>query len=176
MNTYPKLTTAIGWLIVAILFFSCSNTKRATKHLGKALTEDRNFVLDTLRKLSPCVTTARDTVVNTIVKSHTDTAYKTEVVNISCPDSAGVKIIRQVEYKIRTITNTDSFYVNRDITVTKRDMSDSIHDARIISALTKDVTKYSKKSDRYFNWWIAFLVAFLVSLMVNIIQFKTRKA
>ena len=94
-----------------------------------------------------------------------------DTINVQCPDSAGVKIERQVVQKYYNIYNRDSVYITKTIIKTVEDQTHEIENRN----LQKERDKFIKK---YQNWLVAFLIMFtltLIELIILILVIKNKK-
>ena len=151
--------------IFAIVFmFGCNAIKKATNLTGKALRADSSTVVKIVRGIAPCVTTKLDTSVIYNVVQSVDTMVLLDTVRVQCPDSAGVKIVREVVKKYFNIYKSDSFYVTRTIRSTVKDQTFEIENRKLKEERDQNISK--KK-----GWQLAFfiLLSFAILELVAII-------
>jgi hypothetical protein len=167
------------WSVVVVLIISlcvilssCYTQKKAVSQFDKALNKFPDTTTALFRSKYPCITTASDTVFKAVlIPGRIDSLYKTDTLNIACPDSAGVKIIRTVQYKYLTTSKTDTVKITNTITNTVKDSS---YQERI-DTVTKDRDKWKAKAEskQKWIWWL--IVICLLLLVGNIIQYKFKK-
>lgn len=162
-------------LLLLSCLFSCRTPQQISKkHLDKALSKDRAFVLDTLRKVSPCVVVKKDTVTNTEYKTNTDTLTTERTVTVLCPDSAGVKVIRTVKYNDVTYLRTDSIFIIHNINTRIRDMADSLYAVEVFKKKDAEIKKQSGRREWWFHFSIISTILLLLSVIVNVLQSKRK--
>ena len=156
---------------IAIVFMvGCSATKRAAKFTHKGLKADSSTVVKIVRKIAPCVTTKLDTTVIYDVVQSIDTMIWMDTVRVQCPDSAGVKIVREVVKKYFNIYKSDSFYITRTVIKTVQDKTFEIENRK----LQMERDQYKKQKG---NWQLAFFIILsfaLLELVAIIITLKNK--
>lgn len=150
-----KVTIAIFAIIV---FAGCNAVKQATKHTNKALRADSATVVKIVRKIAPCVTTYIDTTTEVEVVQQIDTMVWFDTIKVQCPDSAGVKIERQVLRKYYNIYKRDSVYITKTVIKTIEDQTYLIENRK----LEAERKTYQRKIK---NWQLNFFILLCVAIL-----------
>lgn len=160
-------------IVGLVIFASCYNVKKAVRDTTKAFDKFPDTTAAILRAKVPCITTASDTILKTIVlPGRNDTTYQTteRIVQAIC-DSVGQMVQVKVKYQDREIHKTDTILITKTIT---NKIEDKSWETRI-KTLSDKANKYQKKYD----WWfIAAIISWGILLLLTaglIIANKNRK-
>lgn len=176
-----KKITLSTWATIAMLiiligiFASCATLHhKSKKHLEKALNEDKAFVIDTLRKIVPCIVKSADTLFahDTTTLSKTDTITKDIIKEIKCPD--GSKVLDTCHdhfYTTKTDTTINSYY---QVTIRIKDVADSLTEAHRANINATEAKKQSGKKEFWMYWAIITTILSLLLIIVIVIKSKTK--
>lgn len=178
---FKKITfstwATIAMLIILIgIFASCATLhQKSKKHLDKALHEDKAFVIDTLRKIAPCIVKSIDTskpITTVITNTVTDTIRKDSTIYVKC-DSAGIKQVKCPQYFITTHI-IDSIFLNTKITIRIKDVADSLTEANRANKNASEANKQSGKKEFWMHWAIISTILCLLLIIFIVIKSKTK--
>lgn len=174
--TFSTWATIAMLIILIGIFASCATLQeQSKKHLDKALDKDKAFVIDTLRKIAPCIVTNIDTsklITTVITNTITDTIRKDSTIYVKC-DSVGVKEVKCPQYYIRSRT-TDSIFHNTTITIRIKDVADSLTEANRANVNAAEAQKQTGKKEFWMYWAIIATILSLLLIIFIVIKSKTK--
>lgn len=172
------IKTPLFWMLVVLIsiFASCKTAQQQSeKHLGIALKKDKAYVIDTLRKIAPCIVTSADTskpITTIITNTISDTIRKDSIIYVKC-DSVGIKEVKCPQYYI-TKKITDSIFSNTTITIRIKDVADSLTESIRANVNAAEAKKQSGKKEFWMYWAIIATILSLLLVIFIVIKSKTK--